>query len=185
MNTLFSEEEMKYSGEQLRSHWIWEEFGIEGDAAVSFVGPCAVERKWIVDVEDLRGDNVIHAKSMVHFIVEHFDPDMGRAVLRQRLLVSLAGELLNEMSETVRVVRAGDDLYVGDGKLSVSIATVSPVSALIHLGLNVTKEGVPVKAASLEELGVEPKALAERLLDAYASDMEEFEAAKRKARWVR
>jgi hypothetical protein len=37
----------------------------------------------------------------------------------------------------------------------VSVATVSPITGLIHLGLNITTEGTPIETAGLEELGVE------------------------------
>lgn len=185
MKTLFVEREIVYSGEQLRSRWIEEEFGLEGDAAVAFVGGCDVERKWMVDLEDLAAGSEIRADRMLHFIAEHFDADIERAALRQRLLAALAAELLNEMGTKGKVERRGDDLYVGDGKLSVSIATVSPRSGLIHFGANITGAGVPVKAASLNDLGVEPIVFAQKLLEGYAREMGEIERATKKVRFVK
>jgi hypothetical protein len=82
------------------------------------------------------------------------------------------------------VERRGDDLYVGEGKLSVSVATVSPVSGLIHLGLNVTAAGVPVKAACLADLGLEPERVALEVMRRFVAEMESVEAAAKKVRPV-
>ncbi len=185
MKTIFAEEEIAYSGEQLRSRWIEERFGVEGDAAAAFLGRCDVEREWMVDLEDLADGSEIRAERMVHFIVEHFDVDIRKTVLRQRMLACLAAELLNEMRGGEEVRRRGDDLFVGEGKLSVSIATVSPVSGLIHFGVNVTTSGVPVKAASLGDIGVDAVTFARALLERYARETDEVEKATKKVRFVK
>ncbi|MBU0753945.1 MAG: DUF366 family protein, partial [Planctomycetes bacterium] len=57
----------------------------------------------------------------------------------------------------------GDDLYLKNRKLSVSIAAPSPVSCMIHFGLNIETHGVPVDAAGLKELGVDPSRFAAHL----------------------
>ena len=53
----------------------------------------------------------------------------------------------------VKTTQDGDDIFVGDGKLSVSIATASISSMKIHFALNITINGTPddVKTASLED----------------------------------
>jgi hypothetical protein len=111
---------------------------------------------------------------MLHIMVERFDPDLERAVLLQRLLVALTadrirGALAPDRAATVR--RLGDDLFVGEGKLSVSVATLSPVSALIHLGLNIDDRGTPVRAAALGPLGIDPARLAADLLGDLAGEL--------------
>lgn len=185
MKKLFSDKEIEYTGEQLQSRWIEKQFRLKGDAAVAFVGGCNVAREWMVDLEDLAAGNEIRGDRMLHFIVEHFDADIGRAALRQRVLVCVAAELLNEMGGGKEVKRRGDDLFVGEGKLSISIATASPASGLIHFGVNITKSGVPVEAASLEDLGVDAAAFADRLLESYAREMDEIEKATKKVRAVK
>ena len=60
----------------------------------------------------------------------------------------LEKELLEEKG--VFVVRNGDDLMIEGRKLSVSIATKSITSVLIHTGLNILSEGAPVAACGLE-----------------------------------
>jgi hypothetical protein len=54
------------------------------------------------------------------------------------------------------VKRKASDLFVGERKLSVSVATASASSSKVHLGLNITSKGVPdgVKAIGLAELGI-------------------------------
>jgi hypothetical protein len=88
-----------------------------------------------------------------------------------------SGEHGSEDTVARRVRRDGDDLYIGGGKLSVSIATVSPLSGraeigLIHLGLNITTAGVPVRAACLEDLGVDYRRLAPSILAGFVREVE-------------
>ena len=64
------------------------------------------------------------------------------------------------------------------------VATVTPVSVKIHLGVNVTGEGAPVEAAGLEDLGVDPEAFARDLLASYAAEIEGARASRAKVRGV-
>jgi hypothetical protein len=170
MQTLEVRETITYTGEQLRSLWIYRTFGLEGDAIVWFAGPCEVRGEHLVDQVDAAADDLIRAARMLHFIVEHFNGDLNHAILRQRLLVCLAAEALRPRVVDLR--RDGDDLFVGERKLSVSIATVSPVSGLIHFALNLDASGAPVPACGLEESGVDPWPLAEAIGSAYAGEIE-------------
>lgn len=182
MERLFIPETIEYTGAQLRSHWAERNFGIQGDSIVAFIGPCRVAREYMVDLEDLQAEAQIVSKNMLHFIVEHFERDLEKAICRQRLLVSLVQQEINSRSQAHRVIRRGDDLFLGDRKLSVSIATHSPVSTLIHLGLNIDPEGAPVPAVGLAELGVGPRPLAEAVLAAYVQEVEEIRLAQFKVR---
>jgi len=175
-------EEIAYTGEQLRSLWIYRTFGIEGDAIVAFSGPCEVSGEALVDQVDASANDSIRAAQMMHLIVEHFDGDLNHAILRQRLLVCLAAEALR--GDVAGLRREGDDLFVGEGKLSVSIATVSPVSTLIHLGVNIDPTGAPVQACGLRELGVDPWRFAEGLVAAYAAETERMARARCTVRGV-
>jgi hypothetical protein len=127
----------------------------------------------MADVGDLLHGPGIRSADMVHVVAEHFeDADLVRAVMRQRLLAALAAETLAR-SARARVVRAGDDLYLGKRKLSVSVATVTPVSTVIHFGINVTGAGAPrgVRVAGLTDLGVAPRAFAVDLLAAFSAEL--------------
>jgi len=176
-------QEIAYTGRELRSGWIAEVAGIEGDAIVAFVGPCEVPLENMVDMEDVRRGVPIKAASMLHFLAEHFDTDLARSVLRQRLLVCRAAEILNQISPQ-QVHRDGDDLFIGERKLSVSIATGSLVSTLIHLGLNIDPSGAPVPAIGLDELGIPPAEAASQIMTAYVEEMQSCETARNKVRRV-
>ena len=172
MKTGFLEEDTAYTGAQLRSGWIQEVGGLSGDAALAFFGPCDVMPEHMVDRVDLEAGARIASPRMLHIIVEHPGLDLGHITDRQRLLMALAGEILNRHLGETLIRREGDDLYLRDRKLSVSVATVSPSSGLIHSGFNVRGEGAPVPAIGLEELAMAPRDFAERLLDAYGKEIE-------------
>lgn len=187
MQVHLAPEQIPYTGAELRSHWILRTFGVPGDAIVAFLGPCEVDPAAMVDLEDVLVGAAIRARLMLHFVVESFDSGLESAVLVQRLLVALAAEALARRGAQAGpggLRRAGDDLFIGERKLSVSIATVSPVSTLIHLGINVNPEGAPVPAVGLEELGVEPTGFARELMAALVQELDGVRAARCKVRAV-
>lgn len=173
-----------YDGSQLRAHWILRHTGLAGDAIVAFRGPCQVAEAEMADLEDLLGGPGIAGADMLHFITEVFDDgDLLRAVHRQRLFTALALDRLRALVEPAADLRRdGDDLYVGSGKLSISIATRSLVSTLLHFAVNVTNEGTPVPTASLGDLGVDPEVFARSLLHAAVAEAESILAARAKVR---
>jgi len=152
----FIPERIDYDGSHLASHFAYKRASLVGDSIVAFVGACNVRAECMVDVADLADGCKIISREMLHFIVEHFDTDLGKAILWQRLLVSLLQQAVNTRlwaSKSDRFVeRDGDDLFVGDSKLTVSVATASPVSCLIHLGVNIDATGAPVDAIGLADL---------------------------------
>ena len=184
MLTLLSDKLIPYVGANLRSGWIRETFGVEGEAIVAWLGPCHVATEHLVDLEDVAAGAEIHAELMLHFLAEHPGDDLLVTVCRQRLLVAEALEVLRGLTPTAPLRRQGDDLYSGDRKLSVSIATLSPRSGLIHLGVNVDPAGAPVPALGLAEMGVDSADLARRLLAAYAEEMAGIDKARHKVREV-
>ena len=184
MKTVLHQEELAYTGHQLRSHWIYETFGAQGDAIVAFRGPCRVELTEMVDRADVIAGEDIRAAEMLHLIAEHFDRDLTRAVLRQRLLICMIAERLQWAPDMPAPKRDGDDLYVDERKLSVSIGTVSPVSTLIHVGVNIDATGAPVAACGLGEWQIDADRLAEDLLAAYASETRDIYLATCKVRGV-
>ncbi len=184
MKAVALEQTLAYDGSQLRSHWIYETAGVDGDAIAWFLGPSEVPTDGLVDLRDRREGDHIRAEEMLHFIAEHFDPDLERAVLRQRLLVAIAAEVVSAEAGA-KVDRQGDDLYVRTRKLSVSVATVSPVSGLVHLGINIDPTGAPVPAIGLRELVVPPALVGEKVASRYAEEMRSVGQARVKVRWVR
>ena len=121
---------------------------------------------------------------MLSFISEQFGIGLIEGVLRQRLLITIIKELLEENG--VFVVRNGDDLMIDGRKLSVSIATKSITSVLIHTGLNILSEGAPVKASGLtSELGIKDiKEFATKVMQRYSEELEDIVLASSKVRGV-
>ncbi len=183
MNVVRCREQIAYDGSQLRSHWAYERFGVQGDVVVQFAGPADVTTDALVDLVDRRQQEIIRAAQMLHFIAEHFDQDLHRAVLRQYLLCAVAAGVLGELAREP-ILRRGDDLFARERKLSVSIATVSPVSSLIHLGINLDPAGAPVPAIGLAELGLDPLQVGDLVTERYADEVRQVTAACSKVRWV-
>lgn len=184
MQTKLIEEEIKYIGSQLQPHWIYKNFTMQGDAIVAFIGECEVKLTEMVDIEDVINNEPIYSKYMLSFITEQFNINLVEGVFRQRLLICIIKELLEKRG--VFVVRNGDDLMINGRKLSVSIATKSTTSILIHTGLNIESEGAPVKAAGLtSELGItDIRAFAQEVMTAYAEELKDIELASTKVRGV-
>jgi hypothetical protein len=150
MNIRFIEERLPYLGPELRPHFILSKWRIEGSTLVAFRGPCEVKTDHLVDWEDRLQNDFIRAREMVHFLGEFFGITLKEGIWIQRLVVSeiLSGLLRRGLDAR----RDGDDLFVNEKKLSVSIVTVSPVSVLLHLGINIDPEGAPVAAIGLGSL---------------------------------
>jgi len=184
MKKYFIEEEVKYIGSQLCPHWIYKNYKIQGDAIVAFVGECEVKLTEMVDIEDVINNEPIYSKSMLSFISEQFGVGLSEGVFRQRLLICVIKELLEEKG--IFVVRNGDDLMIDGRKLSVSIATKSITSVLIHTGLNILSEGAPVAASGLtSELGItDIKQFAIEVMNRYADEIEDIKLACTKVRGV-
>ena len=184
MKTKFIENEIKYIGSQLAPHWIYKNFKIQGDAIVAFIGECEVKLTEMVDIEDVINNEPIYSKYMLSFITEQFGVSLTEGVFRQRLLICIIKELLEEKG--IFVVRNGDDLMIDGRKLSVSIATKSITSVLIHTGLNILSEGAPVKASGLtSELGItDVKEFAIEVMKRYSEEIEDIILAGTKVRGV-
>lgn len=174
-----------YDGSQLRSGWIRDTFGLEGDAIVAFTGPCDVSPDHMLDLEDLQAGESIRATLMLHFIIEHHGIDLALAVARQRLLAAVVREILTERWQVRGLTRSGDDLYLGDRKLSISIAAPSPVSALIHFAVNIDPSGAPVPAIGLQELNVGVHEFARQVQEAYVAEIASCDHAATKVRPAR
>ncbi len=171
MKSLYIKDELRFTGEQLESHWTYNNFDITGDSIIAFTGPCELERKYIIGVDHLKKKTEIRSEMMLHFLVEHFDLDLERAILRQKLLVSILKDKLNHRLKGDIFQRWGNDIFDQDFKLTVSTVTRTTVSTKIHLGINISSEKVPVKAKGLSDYGIAPDDIAEVVMNQYRLDM--------------
>ena len=184
MKTLYIDKDIKYIGSQLAPHWIYRNFKIQGDAIVTFCGECEVKLTEMVDIEDVINNEPIYSKYMLSFISEQFGINLTEGVLRQRLLVTCIKEALERRG--IQVLRNGDDLFINGKKLSVSIATKSVTSVLIHTGLNILSEGAPIPVSALKtDLGIENiKEFAIEVMEKYSEELQDIILAMTKVRGV-
>ncbi len=188
MKTLFIEDRIKYDGSQLHSLYAYLEHRVLGPSVVSWVGACDIPFSHMVDGEDLLDKAVISGAEMLHFIIEAFDRDLFSGVVLQRLFASIVRDYLQKQGHTKLsgqiLVRQGDDIYLDNKKLSISIATCSPVSILVHFAMNVSNIGTPVPTLSLQDLGLEPKEVAKDLMQLLKTEFLQIIEATQKVRPV-
>lgn len=186
MKTLFvsapSKTLKKYDGSQLRPLFSYEHFGLKGDAMLSWIAPTHVTLTHMVDYEDKIEESKICGDKMLHFMIEFFPANLSTGVMAQRLLASTIKDLIHAKVPSAKLSRKGDDIYVGNGKLSISIASVSAVSTLIHFAVNITNKGTPVKTASLEDLKIKSDSFAKEVLKAFSSEFEDVIWATQKVK---
>jgi hypothetical protein len=185
MRSRFLKEEIGYTGEQLHSLYTYDNFGIVGDSIIAFTGPCDISIKEIVDLEDAKAGKRIHVPMMLHFIAEHFDVDLEKGILRQYLLVDIIRDIINEKLGKLAVKRIESDFFINDSKLGMSAATASPVSSLIHVGINIIKpDDANAKSKGLTDYNLDPTIIAPEVLERYTKDVEKMILARCKTRWV-
>lgn len=184
MKIQWIEQKIDYDGSQLAPHWIFKNFDLQGSAMVGFLGRCDVLPEKMVDLVDWKTGKKIFSEAMLHLIAEFFDADLLRTILLQRLLCSLIQQEIVFRAKCTTLIRAGNDLYDGGAKLSVSIATLSPVSTLLHLGVNVSSKNTPVPTKGLADYGIEPVSLARSLLETFKHEFETLDVARSKVKWV-
>ncbi len=169
MQQKWIEKEFEYDGTQLASLHNYLQYGLAGDSIVSWIGPCDIAFDKMADGEDVLSQSAIRGGKMLHFILEKFDVRLYAAVALQRLIASLAFEILLKKSPQ-GLRRDGDDIFVGEKKLSISVAVPSYRSCLVHFAVNINNENTPVPTVSLEDLGVEPIQFAKDLMERVVSE---------------
>lgn len=188
MQTHFIEKNFAYDGTQLRSLFGYLDHGILGPSIVSWRGPCSISFDHMVDGEDLLAKAVIQGDEMLHFIIEIFDRDLFSGVLLQRLFASICRDYLQSHAAMAlagkNLHRDGDDIYLDDQKLSISIATRSPVSVMVHFAMNITTNGTPVKTLSLGDLKLDPRRVAEDVMTLFRKEFISMIEATQKVRPV-
>jgi len=181
VNIVLVDDELTYDGLQLSTEFVGQHAPGGADAVIAFLGVADVPAHHMVDLEDAEAGLSIYSPLMAHLIVEHRGMSLREGVLAQRLLVRLAAEWAAARSGAVIDIR-GDDMFVLDGKLSVSIATTSPRGVLMHLGVNVDTHGAPVKAAGLRDLRVVPEEFLRGVTRAYQRETDSIAHAVGKVR---
>lgn len=178
-------ERQDYDGTQLCSAFVLQRAPIaeSDDVVLLFEGAADVPVEHLVDTEDAENDRPIGSPLMAHVIVFHRRMELAHAVLAQRLLGRLAADWIRARAGLDVTVR-GDDLYVGEGKLSVSVATRCPHGALIHFGVNIDTEGTPVRTAGLRELRLEAGEFLRAIGRLYTEEMASAHHAEHKVREV-
>jgi hypothetical protein len=94
----------------------------------------------------------------------------------QRLLIVSIKEVLGKHG--IVTTRNGDDLFVGDGKLTVSIASAGVSSEKIHCGINITTKGTPsdVHTAALLDVGINDwKPIAKEIAQTFIREIDDIE----------
>lgn len=183
MKYKFINKKINYDGSQLKPHWIFEETSIIGDAIVSFIGSCNVKPQHMVDMADKKAGCKIYSEKMLNFIVEHFDSDLEKMILRQRIFVSILASLILSLSkDEPKIIRKGNDLFDKTAKLNVSIATASSVSCLMHAGINISSKNTPVLTKGLEDYKINPKTFAQKAMLEYIKEMEGVKIARCKVK---
>ena len=184
MKTKFLQQTIQYDGTQLRSHFIYEKTGILGNCLIAFQGSCDVPLPAMVDQVDVRNREPIYSESMLHFMGEFFGFNLSTTVFVQRLLMVGIMENILKLKPKLSILRQGDDLYVGKKKLSVSIATVTPVSTVLHAGLNISSQNTPVPTIGLKDLKISTPILAKAVLKAWEQEFASVQEALVKVRAV-
>ncbi len=179
LQTRFVETPTHYDGTQLQPHWIYKNTGILGDALIAAIGGADVSLDHMVDQEDVLRQAPIYSPKMLHFLGEFFIDSLDQGILIQHLLAAEIYGLLWEKGAR-ELTKRGNDIYYQGRKMSVSIATRSGVSILLHTALNIETEGTPIPTSGLKELGYMPQPFGEIVLERFAQQVRIWTAARAK-----
>jgi hypothetical protein len=164
---IVTDKDIRYDGDQLTSLFNYRISKEVGDSIVAFKGEMDVTQDHMVDIEDVINNDYIYSPRSVNFIIELFDITLEATVLYQRAFMQIIANTLKMYRFTdaatipYTVELDGDDIFITTdktprAKMSVSIATVSKISGLIHTGINIDLNSkVPVLASCLSDLFAE------------------------------
>ena len=144
--------EMDYDGSQLKHCLAYEYRAVLGPSICFFIGTADV-KKHLVDLEDSFAGDFIKSERMAHFIIEIPNIGIQEAVVWQRLFIRMIAREIGKDTENLEIEINGDDIMLAGDKLSVSIATLSRFSGLIHVGINIhAGKDCPVPAIGLADI---------------------------------
>lgn len=185
MKTKFIKKYFAYTGEQLHSHFAYENYGVLGNSIVAWIGPCDIPFEHMVDLEDVLSHSPIRGALMIHFIVEVFGQSLFSAVALQRLLASIVKDEIQSRIKSktpVHLRRDGDDVFWDDKKMSISIASISAVSTQIHFAVNVNNQNTPVKTAALDDFKINVNDFGKHILEKFSAEFDSVEIATQKVK---
>lgn len=184
-----------YDGSQLSSQYASQNYDIIGNSILIFRGGMKLSPKEMVDIKDIQreshlADILISSSDSLHFIIEEFDiqpPNMEVEYYRLRILTQVVIELLQ--SKGLKVTRHGTDIFIGEKKLNVGIASISVSSAKIHFGINISCEGFPnhVNATCLSENDITEEdihELAESIAERYILEINKVKEDVAKTKYI-
>ncbi|MBN2543050.1 DUF366 family protein [bacterium] len=175
MRYIILNETHKFTGiEEIKPHWALEKFGLVGDSIVAFSGPCNIKPEYFVDIVAAKRGKEIFSKNMLHIVVEHFDTDIEKAILKQMLLISIIQEKLENRITERTILRWGDDLFDENCKLTTSAVIKTLISTKIYVGINISSEGTPIKTRGLEDYGIDPFELIEAVINQYRVEIKQL-----------
>jgi hypothetical protein len=181
LKTWFADKTILYDGLQLQPHWIYKNTGLQGNALVAFIGGANVPLDNMVDLEDVVKKAPIYSPKMLHFLGEWFIDSLDQGILLQHHFTSeLYESLLEKGIQGLR--KRGNDIYFENRKMSVSIATTSGVSVLMHSAVNIETEGTPIPTSGLAELGIDPVPFAHAVLERFTAQWTIWSGARVKVR---
>jgi len=183
MKTRFIKEELTFTGEQLHSLFAYDNYNILGDSIIAFIGACDISLKETVDLETQKARKYSYVPKMLHFLCEHFEVDVEKAILRSYLLLDIAKDILNEKLGTNQIKRVFNELYDGESRVAISMATSSPVSSLIYVGVHIVPP-TDIPAKGLEDYQIDPLEFGNLVLERYAKDAERINQMRYRTRWV-
>lgn len=187
MKSLFINDELRYDGTQLRPQFAYFNYKLLGNSIISWIGACDISFEHMVDGEDLLERSLIKGDQMLHFIIEIFDCKIMTAVTLQRLFAAIVQQTINEQIINKKefgnlLKRAGDDLFLDNKKLSISIASSSVFSSQIHFAANITTSGTPVLTTSLDELKLKTKDLSMAIMSKFCEEFQSIIEATQKVK---
>jgi len=150
--TIVDLNEMDYDGSQLKHCLAYEYRTVLGPSICFFIGAADV-KDHLVDLEDSLADDFIKSERMAHFIIEIPNIGIQEAVVWQRLFIRMIAREIGKDIGSLEIEINGDDIMIANEKLSVSIATLSRFSGLIHVGINIhVGKDCPVAAIGLADV---------------------------------
>lgn len=185
MHAKFINKTIDYTGKQLVSFWTYKNFGIAPPSIVAFIGKCNVFFKYMVDIEDKKNKKKIFSEKMLHFIVEEKKRDLEKIILRQRLLINLIKDEFCFLLPHRKIYRKENNLYEGNKKLTVCVATLSNYSGLIHLGINISNRNTPIKTCSLQNYHISPLKFGETILKKFTDEYFKIKEEEKKVKKVK
>lgn len=185
IKTKYLKKIINYDGSQLSPHFIFKNFGIQGDAIISFRGKCDILPQNIIDLKDVKEKKKIYSEDMLHFIGEFFSYNLFTTVLIQRLFISIIKDEIAGQSGKNTIVRWGDDIFDEDNKISISVATASGISTLFHIGINLSSKNTPVKTKGLDDYNISGEKFSHTVLKKFSEEISESHLSKCKVNFCK